>query len=86
MKPSLNTNVSMPSSILVLAESAVQPIISTSPGLQLARAEIRNDGHRNRSQFPINAVTSYALAGDESKALAAGYNAYITNFTELSCD
>jgi len=27
---------------------------------------------------PIIAVTSYALAGDEAKALAAGCNAYIT--------
>ena len=28
--------------------------------------------------IPIIAVTSYALAGDEAKALAAGCNAYIT--------
>ena len=28
--------------------------------------------------IPIIAVTSYALAGDEAKALAAGYNAYVT--------
>ena len=28
--------------------------------------------------IPIIAVTSYALAGDEAKALAAGCNAYVT--------
>jgi two-component system cell cycle response regulator DivK len=28
--------------------------------------------------IPIIAVTSYALIGDEAKALAAGYNAYVT--------
>jgi len=28
--------------------------------------------------IPIIAVTSYALTGDEAKALAAGCNAYIT--------
>jgi CheY-like chemotaxis protein len=28
--------------------------------------------------IPIIAVTSYALAGDEAKALAAGRNAYVT--------
>src|SRR6476661_6385927 len=28
--------------------------------------------------IPIIAVTSYALAGDEGKALAAGCNAYVT--------
>ena len=30
------------------------------------------------NSIPIIAVTSYALAGDEAKALAAGCNAYIT--------
>jgi two-component system cell cycle response regulator DivK len=30
------------------------------------------------SAVPIIAVTSYALAGDETKALAAGCNAYVT--------
>ena len=30
------------------------------------------------SAVPIIAVTSYALAGDEAKALAAGCNAYVT--------
>ena len=28
--------------------------------------------------IPIIAVTSYALTGDEAKALAAGCNAYVT--------
>jgi two-component system cell cycle response regulator DivK len=30
------------------------------------------------TSIPIIAVTSYALAGDEAKALAAGCNAYVT--------
>jgi two-component system cell cycle response regulator DivK len=30
------------------------------------------------TSVPIIAVTSYALAGDEAKALAAGCSAYIT--------
>ena len=30
------------------------------------------------SSIPIIAVTSYALAGDEAKALATGCNAYIS--------
>ena len=29
-------------------------------------------------EVPIIAVTSYALAGDEAKALAAGCNCYVT--------
>jgi len=29
-------------------------------------------------EVPIIAVTSYALAGDDAKALAAGCNAYVT--------
>jgi two-component system cell cycle response regulator DivK len=29
-------------------------------------------------QVPIIAVTSYALAGDDAKALAAGCNAYVS--------
>ena len=32
----------------------------------------------NLKALPIIAVTSYALAGDEAKALAAGCNAYVT--------
>jgi two-component system, cell cycle response regulator DivK len=35
-------------------------------------------GDPESKAIPIIAVTSYALAGDESKALAAGCNAYIT--------
>ena len=37
---------------------------------------IRTDPESNA--IPIIAVTSYALTGDEAKALAAGCNAYIT--------
>src|SRR5262245_5798844 len=37
---------------------------------------IRSNGDLN--SIPIIAVTSYALAGDDAKALAAGCNAYIT--------
>ena len=36
--------------------------------------------------IPIIAVTSYALAGDEAKALAAGCNAYVTKpFSPRAC-
>jgi two-component system cell cycle response regulator DivK len=41
-----------------------------------ATRRIRSDPAFNA--IPIIAVTSYALAGDEAKALAAGCNAYVT--------
>jgi two-component system cell cycle response regulator DivK len=41
-----------------------------------ATRRIRDNPELN--SIPIIAVTSYALAGDEAKALAAGCNAYIT--------
>ena len=36
------------------------------------------DADPESKAIPIIAVTSYALAGDEGKALAAGCNAYVT--------
>ena len=41
-----------------------------------ATRRIRSNPELN--SIPIIAVTSYALAGDEAKALAAGCNAYVT--------
>jgi two-component system cell cycle response regulator DivK len=41
-----------------------------------ATRRIRSDPALNA--IPIIAVTSYALAGDEAKAIAAGCNAYVT--------
>ena len=41
-----------------------------------ATRRIRDNPELN--SIPIIAVTSYALAGDEAKALAAGCSAYIT--------
>jgi two-component system cell cycle response regulator DivK len=41
-----------------------------------ATRRIRSNPELN--SIPIIAVTSYALTGDEAKALAAGCNAYIT--------
>jgi two-component system cell cycle response regulator DivK len=41
-----------------------------------ATRRIRSDPELR--SIPIIAVTSYALAGDEAKALAAGCNAYVT--------
>ena len=43
-------------------------------GYQVAR-RLRSNG--DLSQTPIVAVTSYAMAGDRAKALAAGCNGYI---------
>jgi two-component system cell cycle response regulator DivK len=43
-------------------------------GYAVARALRRNEALRDT---PIVAVTSYAMAGDEEKALAAGCNGYI---------
>jgi two-component system, cell cycle response regulator DivK len=52
-------------------------------GYQLVEAENGEATRRIRANpdlksIPIIAVTSYALAGDEAKALAAGCNAYVT--------
>jgi two-component system, cell cycle response regulator DivK len=44
-------------------------------GYEAAR---RIKSNPDMSAVPIIAVTSYALAGDEAKALAAGCNAYVT--------
>ncbi len=41
-----------------------------------ATRRIRNN--TDLSSVPIIAVTSYALAGDEDKALAAGCNGYVS--------
>jgi two-component system cell cycle response regulator DivK len=44
-------------------------------GYQATRQIRQNPALR---EIPIIAVTSYALSGDETKALAAGCNAYVT--------
>lgn len=38
-------------------------------------AEIRSSGHRS---LPVLALTAHAMAGDMERAIAAGFNGYIT--------
>ena len=48
---------------------------TVAPGAEAAR---RIKSNPELKTVPIIAVTSYALAGDEAKALACGCNAYVT--------
>ena len=48
------------------------------PGLDGYEATRRIKGNTGLRQIPIIAVTSYALSGDDAKALAAGCDAYVT--------
>jgi two-component system cell cycle response regulator DivK len=48
------------------------------PGLDGYEATRRIKANPALRQIPIIAVTSYALSGDEAKALAAGCDAYVT--------
>ncbi len=48
------------------------------PVLDGYEATRRIKGKPSLSQIPIIAVTSYALSGDEAKAMAAGCDGYIT--------
>ena len=48
------------------------------PGLDGYEATRRIKANPALRQIPIIAVTSYALSGDDAKALAAGCDAYVT--------
>jgi two-component system cell cycle response regulator DivK len=48
------------------------------PGLDGYEATRRIKGNAALRHIPIIAVTSYALSGDDAKALAAGCDAYVT--------
>src|SRR5262249_42742967 len=48
------------------------------PGLDGYEATRRIKGDPALQHIPIIAVTSYALSGDDQKALAAGCDAYVT--------
>ena len=48
------------------------------PGLDGYEATRRIKGNPALRHIPIIVVTSYALSGDEAKALAAGADAYVT--------
>ena len=50
----------------------------TMPIMDGYEATRRIRANPDMTTIPIIAVTSYALAGDEAKALAAGCNAYVT--------
>ena len=50
-----------------------------APGHRRLRGDPADQGATRRSAaIPIIAVTSYALSGDDQKALAAGCDAYVT--------
>ena len=69
-------------------EDALSAVIARRPDLILMDIQLPvMDGYEatrriraipDLKSIPIIAVTSYALAGDEAKALAAGCNAYVT--------
>jgi two-component system cell cycle response regulator DivK len=48
------------------------------PAMDGYEAARRIKSNPDMKAVPVIAVTSYALAGDEAKALAAGCNAYVT--------
>ena len=56
-------------------ESGVTMAATHRPDLILMDRRIR--ANPDTKNIPIIAVTSYALSGDESKALAAGCNSYV---------
>jgi two-component system cell cycle response regulator DivK len=66
---------------LVLAEETVPDLILMDiqlPGLDGYQVTRRIKANPALSRIPIIAVTSYALSGDEVKALEAGCDAYVT--------
>ena len=48
------------------------------PGMDGYETMRRSKANLALRRVPIIAVTSYALSGDDAKALAAGYDAYVT--------
>ena len=69
-------------------EEAIAAVTARRPDLILMDIQLpvidgyeatrRIRSHPELKSVPIIAVTSYALTGDEAKALAAGCNAYVT--------
>ena len=69
-------------------EEAITAVTARRPDLILMDIQLpvidgyeatrRIRSHPELKSVPIIAVTSYALTGDEAKALAAGCNAYVT--------
>lgn len=66
---------------MALAETQVPDLILMDiqlPGIDGYEVTRRIRANTALSRIPIIAVTSYALSGDEVKAMEAGCNAYVT--------